>query len=75
MRANSVVEYERQWGVPVTLMSEYDAEQAHQYLKTPGKLAVIPSRLDNSPLTVLECLVQRIPFVTTDRGGIPELIH
>jgi hypothetical protein len=37
-------------------------------------LAVIPSLGDNSPNTVYECLEQRIPFIASDVGGIPELI-
>ena len=45
-----------------------------RYLKQPGRLAVIPSLMENSPYTVLECLGSRIPFLASRVGGIPELI-
>ena len=49
--------------------------QALEYLRGAGRLAVIPSQVDNSPCTVQECLQEGVPFLTSDRGGIPELIH
>eukprot|EP01133_Synstelium_polycarpum_P013381 gene13381-15740_t len=39
------------------------------------RLIVIPSPIDNSPNTVLECLANRLPFIAARVGGIPELIH
>ena len=41
----------------------------------PGRVAVLPSLLENSPYGVLECLALRIPFLCSDVGGVPELIH
>ena len=35
----------------------------------------MPSRLDNSPYVVLECLDNAVPFIATDVGGVAELIH
>jgi glycosyltransferase involved in cell wall biosynthesis len=49
-------------------------EAALAELRRPGTLAVMPSLLDNSPNTVSECIEQRIPFVATATGGIPELV-
>jgi glycosyltransferase involved in cell wall biosynthesis len=49
-------------------------EAALAELRRPGTLAVMPSLLDNSPNTVLECIDHGIPFVATDTGGIPELV-
>jgi O-antigen biosynthesis protein len=49
-------------------------EAALEELRTPGTLAVMPSLLDNSPCTVVECIEHGIPFVATDTGGIAELI-
>ena len=34
----------------------------------------MPSLLDNSPNTVAECIQHSIPFVSTNVGGVPELI-
>ena len=34
----------------------------------------MPSLLDNSPNTVSECIAHGIPFVSTNTGGIPELV-
>ncbi|MCI0547720.1 MAG: glycosyltransferase, partial [Candidatus Rokubacteria bacterium] len=50
-------------------------EEALDYLRIPGRLAVIPSRLENSPYTVLECLGAGICLISADVGGIRELIH
>ena len=49
-------------------------EAALEELMQPGTLAVMPSLLDNSPNTVSECLEHGIPFVSTNTGGIPELL-
>lgn len=35
----------------------------------------MPSLRDNSPMVICECLEQGIPFVASNIGGIPELIH
>ena len=51
-----------------------DQPSAMRYLREPGRLAVIPSLMENSPYTVLECLGSRIPFLASRVGGIPELI-
>lgn len=48
--------------------------EAIQYLLDNARLAVIPSRLDNLPNTVSECMYAKIPFITTRAGGIPEII-
>ena len=39
------------------------------------RLAVIPSRIENSPYTVVECAERQIPFIASWAGGIPDLIH
>lgn len=60
----------------INVVSDMDAKQALGYLaERRDRLAVIPSLLDNSPYTVLECLVQATPFLSSNVGGIPELIH
>jgi hypothetical protein len=54
--------------------TELTREAALQELLQPGTLAVMPSLLDNSPNTVSECIEHGIPFVSTNTGGIPELV-
>ena len=51
-----------------------DREAALAELRRPGTLAVMPSLLDNAPNTVSECIENGIPFVSTETGGIPELV-
>jgi glycosyltransferase involved in cell wall biosynthesis len=64
-----------EWNFEWNIISNLDTEQAIKYLTQEGRVAVISSLLDNSPYTILECLMYKIPFITTNRGGIPELIH
>ena len=62
------------WQWKWTIVSNLDQPGAIHYLKQPGRLAVIPSLMENSPYTVLECLGSQIPFLASQVGGIPELI-
>jgi glycosyltransferase involved in cell wall biosynthesis len=62
------------WPWPLSIISDLDQPGAMLYLRQPGRLAVIPSLMENSPYTVLECLGSRIPFLASRVGGIPELI-
>jgi O-antigen biosynthesis protein len=62
-------------GVGWRIESSWSRDEAIAYLREPGRLAVLPSRVDNLPLTVLECLGAGIPFVSSDVGGIPEMVH
>ena len=52
-----------------------DNVEAIAYLRQPGRIAVMPSLMDNSPLAVQECLLAGVPFLATDIGGIPEMIR
>jgi glycosyltransferase involved in cell wall biosynthesis len=51
-----------------------EREAALAELRRPGTLAVMPSLLDNAPNTVSECIEHGVPFVSTNVGGIPELV-
>ena len=62
------------WPVPIDIVSHLDRDAALRYLSGDGRLAVLPSRIDNLPLTMLECLWAGIPFVASDTGGIPEMV-
>ncbi len=59
---------------PFTLHTELDRDQAMEYLRTPGRVAVMPSQIENSPFTVLECAANGIPFLASNVGGIPEIV-
>lgn len=63
------------WPMPWQIVSTLDRTGAMEYLCGPGRLAVLPSRLDNLPYTVLECLGAAVPFVASTTGGIPEMVH
>ncbi len=67
---------ERSWGWPfeVRVLAGCDERQATEYLRGDGRLAVIPSLVENYPNTVLECLAQRVPFLASRVGGIPEQV-
>jgi len=52
----------------------YDPAQLPQ-LYSEVDVAVVPSRMDNYPITVLEAFLNRTPVVGSNVGGIPELIQ
>jgi O-antigen biosynthesis protein len=62
------------WQFPWSIKDDLDRSSAIDYLKEPGKLAVIPSRVDNLPYTIMECLGNGIRFLASDVGGIPEMV-
>ncbi|BGP48791.1 hypothetical protein JCM10450v2_004667 [Rhodotorula kratochvilovae] len=53
----------------------YDRADALAYLQNASRLALLPSLADNSPSTVLECIAHGVRFISSNIGGIPELIH
>lgn len=63
------------WPSSYELITGYGRDEALAYLRQPGRVAVIASLVDNSPYTVLECVLGRIPFIASDVGGIAELIR
>jgi glycosyltransferase involved in cell wall biosynthesis len=72
--ALQIVNRSAQWPYRTRLFSDFDQDQALSYLRSPGKLAVMPSLADNSPCAVYECMEAGIPFVSTLGSGIEELI-
>lgn len=64
-----------EWSFQVQILSEFDQQQALAYLQNPGRVAIMPSLMDNAPLALTECLSLGIPFIACATGGIPELIH
>lgn len=65
----------RKWPMAWKLVGDLDHLAAVCFLAEGGRLAVMPSLIDNSPYTVLECLAAGIPFLASRVGGAPELIH
>lgn len=62
--------------VNVTLHTTFSVEESRDFFKAnPCRVAVMPSLYDNLPYTVMECLVNRIHFITSDAGGAAELLH
>lgn len=59
----------------VQFLEGFSREQAIAYLSEPGRLACMPSLVDNSPLVVYEALALGVPFLSSSTGGIPELVH
>jgi glycosyltransferase involved in cell wall biosynthesis len=58
------------------IIDDYGQPEALRYLKEgDGKLAIMPSVMDNSPFGVYELLGYRVPFITSTAGGAKELIH
>ncbi|MPZ52549.1 MAG: glycosyltransferase [Acidimicrobiia bacterium] len=62
------------WPFKTSLVGTLDADEAQEYLNGEGRIAVIPSVADNSPLTVLENLYEQRPFLASKIGGIPEIV-
>ena len=67
-------ERSRRWPSAVRTITDAAADDAVAYLSRPGRLAVIPSLLENSSIAVMECLQAGIPFLAADTGGTPELV-
>ena len=58
----------------VSVRGDFDQAQARTYLRQPGRLAVIPSLIDNSPSVVYECIEDGVPFLASSSGGTGELV-
>ncbi len=69
-----LAERARRWHASLRVLATYDQAEALSYLGRPGVLAVIPSRAENSPCVVAECLQLGLPFLATDSGGTAELV-
>jgi glycosyltransferase involved in cell wall biosynthesis len=62
------------WPFPVNIRCDCGHDEALAYLRQPGRLAIMPSLIENCPLTVIECVSLGIPFLASAVGGIPELV-
>jgi glycosyltransferase involved in cell wall biosynthesis/GT2 family glycosyltransferase len=59
---------------PTQVITDKNRFAALEYLRGAGRLAVMPSLMENLPFTVIECLREGAPFLASTAGGIPELI-
>lgn len=65
----------QKWGIPWKVISRLNSTEAQEYLMQNNRLAVMPSRIENSPYTVYECAHYGIPFIASNVGGIPDLLN
>jgi len=61
--------------IKIKFIRHFDSYRAKNYLMQNGRFAIMPSLRENSPCTVLECLENNIPFLSTNSGGGPEFVH
>jgi len=54
--------------------TDWDYMQAVDYIQRSNAIVVLPSILDNHPLTVMESITNGFCFIASDAGGIPEMI-
>jgi O-antigen biosynthesis protein len=63
-----------QWpGTEIQIHADLDSFEAMRHLRRTGGLAVIASLRDNLPYTVIECILNDVPFIASNVCGIPEL--
>ncbi len=65
----------KDWPVKVQILTEFQQQQAIEYLLGDSRLAVMPSTIENSSMAVYEAAICKIPFVASSVGGTPELVH
>lgn len=63
------------WPCQTTILDWFSREEALTYLRRPGVLAVIPSRIESFCNTVYECQNLGIPFLAAHTKGLLELIR
>jgi glycosyltransferase involved in cell wall biosynthesis len=65
----------RDWRFPIRLLPDCGRVEASRYIaRNDRSVVVVPSRIENSPYTVLEAAIIGKPVVTSDRGGAAELL-
>jgi glycosyltransferase involved in cell wall biosynthesis len=73
--ADYVLQRARSWPWECSVRDNLDRDAALDYLSVPGRLAVMPSSMDNSPNTVYEAIGLGIAFLASRGGGTAELVH
>lgn len=65
----------RRWRFPLRVLPDLDRVSAVRFLaENERSLVVIPSRVENSPYTVLEAIIAGKPLLTSVEGGARELL-
>eukprot|EP00958_Prasinococcus_capsulatus_P021885 scaffold3032_cov375-Prasinococcus_capsulatus_cf.AAC.15 len=59
----------------VQVLTDRDQYGALKYLTGKQRVAIMPSLVDNSPLSILECIGAKVRFLASTAGGIPELVN
>ena len=59
--------------VEFSVQTDLDYVEALSFIQTSRGVVVTPSLLDNLPLTVIESINNRLPFIAASTGGIPEM--
>ena len=72
--AEAILRRSAAWPFKIRLLNDFDRDQALNYLRGEGRVAVMPSPEDNCPSVVLECLEQGIPFLASSGSGTEELL-
>jgi len=62
------------WPCEVKCLDGFSRKRALEYLRRPGVLAVMASRLESFSNAVYECQALGIPFLAANTSAIPELI-
>lgn len=65
----------KSWPVEVRILTEFQQQQAIEYLLGGARLAVMPSAIENSSMAVYEAAICGIPFIGSGVGGSPELVR
>ena len=61
--------------IDIEIHTNFDTYKANEYIKNTGGIAVLCSRQDNSPYSIVECIENKVPFICSDVGGMPELVN
>ncbi len=60
--------------ISVNIYNDFSADEAMQYLIDTGAIAIMPSLMDNLPYVILDCIQNKRPFLTSNIGGISEVV-
>jgi GT2 family glycosyltransferase/glycosyltransferase involved in cell wall biosynthesis len=61
--------------IEIRIYTDFDYVKALAYIRNSSGLVVICPIVDNYPMTVIESIQYRLPFIAAATGGIPELVN